>query len=803
MSDIRYALRVLMKSPAFTVVAVLTLALGTGATTAIFTVLNAVLLETLPVRKPHELVLIRTHTAQGGVHTDFAYPLYVDFRDQNDVFDGVAAYSNSTFGLAAADRTERIDGEYVTANYFSVVGASPIVGHGFTGRDELEGAQPATVVSYALWQRLFDRDPHVIGKTIQLNGRTFSITGVAPRGFTGVTRGASPDVWVTTAQYPILEENPGVLQRRTTSWLSLIGRLKPGVVMQPAQERMTAIAKRFSADMDSPNWRVDLAAAAQGDTFMVAELEQPLQLLMGAVLLIFLITTANVASLLVARARARHAEIGIRVALGATRMRITRQLLIECLMLGFAGGTLGLVIASWTMNLLTLRTRFGGRLFLDLSMDVRVFGFALALSIVGALLFGTVPAWRTAGANLIDSLKAGRDASGRPRARGRQVLVVVQVALSVVLLVGAAVFLRSLGNLYAIETGLAGDADRVIAGNLDLQLRGYNETRGRAFYSQVIPALERVSGVRSVALASVLPVTAGGTRLQRPPNMTDPPLDAPISVDIVTVTPRFFETVGLPLVAGRDFRALDAEHATPVVIVNETMAKRLWPKGNAVGGRFVSGDEAWEVVGIARDTKYRDLREAGRFTMYTPLPQFYRSSINVVLSTNLRAETVVTAAQAALRGIDPALPLFNVRTLAEHVDRSLYIDRLRAMLLTVFSLLALALAGIGAYGVISYAVTQRTREIGIRMALGARPGAVVSMVLRGGFGLAVAGAVAGSVAAFWGVRMVSTQLYGITGVDGVALASAWTLLLAVAALASYLPARRAARVDPVVALRAE
>jgi len=803
MSDIRYALRVLLKNRGFAIVAILTLALGTGATTAIFTVLNAVLLETLPVRRPEELVLIRTHTTPGGVHSDFSYPLYVDFRDRNDVFAGVAAYSPTTFGIATGDRTDRVFGEYVTSNYFSVVGANPALGHGFTGRDELEGGQPVAVISHALWQRAFNRDPHVIGKTIRLNGRTFSITGVAPRGFTGVTRGSQPDVWITVGQYAALDDSPGIMERRTTSWLFLLGRLKPGVALQPAQARMSTVARRFNADMESPNWRVDLASAAQGDAGRVSDLERPLQLLMGAVLLIFLIATANVASLLVARARARHAEIGLRMALGATRLRVMWQLLVECLVLAIAGGAVGLVIAAWTTSLLTLRTAFGGPLALDLSMDARVFAFALTLSVIGALLFGTVPAWRAAGGDLVEALKTGRDPSASRRPRGRQALVAVQIALSVVLLVGAAVFLRSLGNLYAIETGFAGSADRVVAGTLDLQLRGYDENRGKAFHPQLVAALERVPGVQSVSLASALPVSAGGTRLQRPPNFTNPPLNEPLSVDIVTVTPRFFETVGLPLVAGRDFRTLDDARGAPVIIVNETMAKRLWPKGNAVGSRFISGEESWEVIGVARDTKYRSLRERPRLTMYRPLAQFYRSTVNVVIRTNLPAGQVMAGAHAALRSLDPALPLFNVRTLAEHVDHSLYADRLRATLLAAFALLALALAGIGAYGVMSYAVSQRTREIGIRMALGARRGAVISMVLRSGLAVAIAGVAAGSLAAFWLVKTVAGQLYGVTGVDAAALLSAWALLLAVATLANYVPARRAARVNPVTALRSE
>lgn len=803
LKDLRYGLRMLVKTPAFTVVAVLSLALGIGANTIVFSLLDAVMLRSLPVQQPEQMVHVATVIPGDTPHYDFSYPMYAGLRDNNQSLSGLIAYSTANFGLAAGDQTERIRGEMVSANYFSVLGVQPSVGSAFAPLDEAPGAPRAALISDALWTRFFNRDPNVLNKTISLNGRNFSVVGVAPKQFSGMLRGMATDVWLTLPHNLDFEDNPKLLSSANLSWVSLAGRLKPGVTIQQAQTQLTSLLPGLSPDGQSGNQAIALTEAAGGNSAYVADLSRPVTLLFLAVGLILAIACANVASLLLARASRRGKEIGVRLALGATRFRIVRQLMTESLLLSLAGGALGLLLTFWTSGLVSgFLTTNGDPLSLELNPNARVLVFTLVASVATVLLFGVVPALKASRVDLVPTLK---DANTLPIFRRgpslQNLLVITQVALSLVLLAGAGLFVRSLWNLRGIDKGFSGR--NVMAFSLNMGLQGYDKGRGANFYAAALEDISSIPGVESATLASSLPASAGGSRTQLGPNETKPAVSEEVSIDIVTVAPRFFQTTGLSLLQGRDFRRIDNEKSAKVMIVNETMARKFWPQADPVGQSFDDGQGTYEVVGVARDTKYRNLRETPRLTMYQPLTQAYVPTMNLLVRTNADPTTLVTLVQNRLHSIEPALTIYNVRTLLEHVGRSLYVERMESIILGTLGVLALILTAIGVYGVVTYSVTQRTRELGIRMALGAQRSDVFKLVLRKGLILVAWGSAIGLLASYWLARLISNQLYGVSPDDPATLVSVAALLVAVALLASYIPARRATKVDPLIALRYE
>ncbi len=803
--DLRYGIRMLAKTPGFTLVAVLSLALGIGANTAVFSLLDAVMLRSLPIENPERMVNIATLVKGGEPHLDFSYPMFTGLRDGNQALSGIVAYTEKNLGLTAGDQTERIRGEIVSANYFSVLGVQSAMGTAFAPADERPGAARAAVISDALWHRRLAGDPGVLGKTITLNGRTFSVAGVAPRRFSGVLRGMQTDVWVTLPHMADFEGNPKLMNSPNMSWLFLAGKLKPDTTIQQAQSQLASLLPGVSEEArKNGTWQVVVTNAAGGNEVYVAELSRPLTMLLLAVALILAIACANVASLLLARARVRGKEIGIRLALGASRPRIVRQLLTESLLLALAGGALGLLMALWTFGLASgLRTSEAAELAIDVSPNIRVLLFTLIVSVLTVLLFGIAPALRASKLDLVPILKDSTATTPVFR-RGpslHSLLVVTQVTLSLVLLAGAGLFLRSLWKLQAIEKGFTGD--NVVAMSLNMELQGYDAARGANFYPAALESLWSLPGVQSASLASALPVSAGGSRIQMGPNSTKPAVDEEIAIDIVTVSPRFFETTGLSLLRGRDFRQIDTEKSGKVMIVNETMAKKFWPDTDPLGSSFYDGDSTFEVVGVARNTKYRNLRETPRMTFYLPLAQSYRPSMDLLVRTTGDSSQIAPAVQGRLHAIEPALTVFNIRTLFEHVGRSLYVERMESLLLTFFGILALTLTAIGIYGVVAYSVAQRTREVGIRMALGAQKRDVLKIILAQGLALVAWGTVLGLVACYWLARLVSNQLYGISAYDPLTLTSVVVVLIVVALLATYIPARRATKVDPLVALRYE
>lgn len=801
--DLRYGFRMLVKTPAFTAVAVLSLALGIGANTTVFSLLDAVILRSLPVQRPEQIVEVATVLPGDTPHYDFSYPLYAGLRDNNQSLSGLIAYSTANFGLAAADRAERVRGELVSANYFSVLGVQPTVGSAFAPSDEAPGAPRAALISDALWNRIFNRDPNVLNKTITLNGRNFSVVGVAPARFSGMLRGMPTDVWVTLPHNIDFEATPKLMSSANLNWLSLAGRLKPGVTIQQAQSQLTSLLPGVLPEAgDTGKQAVALTEAAGGNSAFVSELSRPVTILFLAVALILAIACANVASLLLARARTRGKEIGVRLALGATRFRIVRQLLTESLLLSCAGGALGLLLTFWTSGLVSgFFTTTEEPLSLEITPNLRVLIFTLVASVATILLFGVVPALKASRVDLVPTLKDSDANSFRRGPSLQSLLVITQVALSLLLLAGAGLFVRSLWKLQGIDKGFTGG--NVMAYSLNMDLQGYDKGRGANFYASALENLSAVPGIESVTLASSLPATAGGSRIQVGPNQTKPAVNEDVAIDIVTVAPRFFETTGLSLLQGRDFRRIDSEKSAKVMIVNETMAQKFWPQADPVGQSFTEGQDTYEVVGVARNTKYRNLREPRRMTMYQPLTQAYVPRMNLLVRTGTDPKTFVALVQDRLHSLEPTLTIYNVRTLLEHVGRSLYIERMESIVLGTLGLVALLLTAIGVYGVVSYSVTQRTRELGIRMALGAQRRDVFRLVLRKGLILVAWGGAIGLIACYWLSRLVSNQLYGVSPNDPATLISVAVLLGAVALLASYVPARRATKVDPLVALRYE
>ena len=805
LKDLRYGIRMLVKTPAFTIVAVLSLALGIGANTTVFSLMDAAMLRSLPVQNPNQIVEVAISVPNNPPHADFSYPLYTGLRDNNQALSGLVAYSTTSFGLAAGDQTERTRGELVSANYFSVLGVQPALGSAFSPSDEAPGAPRAAVISDALWTRLLNRDPSVLNKTIALNGRNFSVVGVAPKNFSGLLRGTPTDVWITLPHNVDFEQSPKLLTSENLSWLLLVGRLKPGVTLEQAQSQLTAILPGVSPQVrEGGNSTVLLTKASGGNVAYVAELARPITLLFLAVVLILAIACVNVANLLLARARSRGKEIGVRLALGATRARIVRQLMTESLLLSLAGGAVGLLLTFWTSGLVSsFLATSEEALALDVSPNSRVLIFTLLASIATVVLFGVIPALKASRVDLVPTLKdAGSITPAFRRGPSLQsLLVVTQVALSLILLAGAGLFVRSLWKLQGIDKGFTGS--NVMAFSLNMGLQGFDDARGANFYQTALENLSNAPGIESVTLASSLPVTAGGSRMEVGANETKPAVNENVSIDIVTVAPRFFETTQLPLLQGRDFRRIDSEKSAKVMIVNETMARKFWPQSDVVGRTFSDGHDTYEVVGVSRDTKYRNLREPSKMTMYQPLSQSYRPTMSLMIRTAGDPATFAPLVQNRLHSLEPTLSIYDVRTLLEHVGRSLYVERMESVVLGFLGLLALVLTAIGIYGVVAYSVAQRTHELGIRMALGAQRKDVLMLVLRKGLLLVGCGSVIGLAACYWLTRLIASQLYGVSSYDPATLVSVAVLLATVALFASYVPARRATKVDPLVALRYE
>jgi predicted permease len=804
--DLRYGARMLLLHPGFTAVAVLTLALGIGANTAIFTLLDRVLIRTLPVGRPEQLVALVSN-AQGDPSI-FSYPAYTNLRDNNDVLAGIVAYFQRTFSLTDGTHSERVTGQIVSGNYFSVLGVQPALGRFFLAdEDKTQGTHPVVVIGHGLWHRRFAADPTVVGKTVTINAYPYTVVGVAPSAFTGTTRGTVTDVYVPLMmQEQVQPGNRGALSNPNFGNLRVIGRLKPNVSREQAQAALSIIADEPGQSAPGPKakdrgkaGRLLLVDGSRGHTDRVRDLSLPLKLMMGVVGFVLLIACANVANLLLARASARRNEIAVRLAIGASSFRIVRQLLTESTILATMGGGAGLLFASWFTGLLMgiqQQTAFVPRM-VDGSLDARTLAFTLGLSLVTGMVFSLVPALQASKPDFLAVLnRTTRSVAGGGR-RLRSVLVVTQVALSLVVLIGAALCIRSLRALQAIDPGL--EPAKVVTASFDLGQNGYDQPRGRQFISTLSERVALLPGVEAVSLVNIVALSdsfwISGATIEG----YQPQPGERMAFNFNAVSPDYFRTLGIPLRHGREFIAQDGPDAPRVIIVNEATAQRYWPGENPVGRRTNRGD----VVGVVANSKERGLTEDTRPTIYLPLLQNYAPALTVQARTATDPHTLVAAIRREVQALDATLPLYNVGTLAEQKDGSLYAERVAGTLLALFALLALLVAAVGIYGVLSYGVTERTREMGIRLAHGAQPRDLFKLVVGQGMLLTAIGLAIGVGASLALTRLIQRLLFGVSATDPLTFVMIPLLLAAVALLACWMPARRATRMNPLAALRYE
>jgi predicted permease len=814
--DVRHAARLLRRNPVFALTAALSLAIGIGANTTIFTIANALLFKTpADVVEPGRLVDVGR--SQDGVGFDNgSYPNYLDIRARNTVFTGIYAYKIGAepMSLGGTGGAERIFGDLVSTNYFSILGTRPHIGRLFAPDDgEQPGATPFAVLSHHFWQRRFNGDPAVVGRTLQLNGRPFTVIGVAPEGFHGTTL-LTTDVWVPITMVGEISarRSAAILTSRESVWLVMGARLKPGVSTRQAQAELANIGRALEQEFPDANrgkgLRVVASSPVPGD---VAPIGAFMALLMGIVGLVLAIACANVAGVLLARSTSRRREIAVRLAIGAGRGRLIRQMLVESTLLFLIGGAAGLALARlMTTALLSMLPSVPIPVDLTLALDGRAIAFTLALSLGAAILSGLAPAFHASRAEVVGGLKS--DGQGGPeRLRLRNAFVVSQVAFSLVLVVGAGLFVRALQRAADIDPGF--DPHGVELARLDLSLAGYTTDSGRAFARELVGRVRALPGVQSATLAAQVPLGGSGLRLG---GLTVPGVEPPrgrksFDADWNVTSPGYFATMRTALAAGRDFTDADREGAAPVVIVNQTAARRWWPNQDALGKTLIQEDGTREqpdrvrtltVVGVARDGKYRDLGEEPRLFVYVPIQQQYIPRLAIV-ARSTQGQRLAGELRALLASMNPNLPIVQALTLDEYAQVGLLPQRLAASVAGSLGIVGLLLAAIGIYGVTAYMVSSRTREIGIRMALGAQRGVVLRMVLRQGMTLTLAGAAIGLVLAAAASRLLGSLLFGVGARDPITFVGSALLFCATGLAACYAPARRATEIDAMDALRYE
>ena len=811
--DLQYGARMLARSPGFTALAVISLALGIGVNSSVFSVVNAVLFRPLPVRNPQELASVFA-TGQNGflAESPLSYPDYEDYRDQSDAFTELFAYSNVPLAFDTGEKSQFVFGTITTGNYFTALGVNAALGRTLASGDDVEGAEPVVVLGHDTWRRRFGANPGVVGQTIRLNGTPVTVIGVAPAEFKGLLRGLSPEFWIPTSTWPVFNpQSPDRLTRRAGGWLWVVGRLQPSLDLDQAQARLGTVAQRLEQEYPDTNEDRGVQVFPTEDVIYFPSVDNALHItsavLMVVVGLILVIACANVANMLLARATSRQKEVAIRSSLGASRGRIVRQLLTESVLLSLLAGGLGLLIAVWSNRLLTnfqLALAFDVQIDLGLGLDGRVFGFTLAAAFLTALLFGLVPALQSAPTEISSTLQAGRLAGGRSKNRFRNVLVVAQVALSLLLLIGAGLSVRSLQNVHKINPGF--DPTNVATAQFAVELRGLDDTQGQAFYDQLAERVEALPGVQSVSYAALLPLTFTiSIESFLAEGQESLPENEWPSVDTIPVGPRYFETMRIPLLSGRGFRRQDDLGAPRVVVVNEALAKQFWPGQVAIGKRvrFESDGPFFEVVGMVPTGRYRTLGEQDRPYVYKCILQNYQGMQTLVARTEGQMDPLLAALRTEARAIDDKVPAVAVQSLEQAIGIVLLLPRMSAVLFGLFGVLGLILASVGIYGVISYGVARRTHEFGIRMALGAQRSDVLKMVLKQGLVLTGVGVTLGLLIAVGLTRFLSAVLYGVTATDLLTFVGISGLLISLALLACYIPARRATRVDPMVALRYE
>jgi predicted permease len=834
LSDLRHSLRMLAKSPLFTSVAIVSLALGLGANTAIFSLLDQALLRPLPVKNPQELVLVTSPGVNRGSFTGdnsdrlFSRPAYIDLRDRNQVFSGLIARAPELANLVYLGHSEAVSAELVTGNFFDVLGVRPERGRLLSASDDVtKNAHPVVVLGYGYWIRRFGGNPDIVNKTVRINNALMKVTGVAPREFFGVNVGRVPDVYVPLAMKTAVTPTSDGYDDRTFHFLHIIGRLKagrlkPGVNIQQASASLQVIFKpMLAADLAlmtgnvSQHFRdrflvkaVILEPAYNGVPTFRENAGTALYISMAMVGLVLLIACANVANLLVARGLGRQREIAIRLALGASRKDVVRQLLAESLMLAVLGGLAGLLVSLWTSGVLVaIIPGNGGVLGLNASLDPRTVAFAFGLALVTGIGFGLLPAMQSTRPNLYPTLKDQGSSviGGFGQIRSRQALVIAQVALSLLLLVGAGLFTRSLLNLRKLDPGFR--AANLVVFSIDASRDGYSQTRIHQLYEDVQHRLASVPGVASASLSQIVPLSGDSSTSSIHVEGYEEKTDESLQPNFNEVSPGYFATLGIPLLAGRDLTFQDKLGAHKVAVVNETFVKRYLGTGNPLGRRFSHHSDSTaevEIVGVVKDGKYNTLRDEKKSFVYVPYQQDDDIS---TISANVRTlgppDALMPALRREIAGIDSNLAIWDLKTMETQVSESLFIERLTAILCACFGALATVLAFIGLYGVMAFSVARRTREIGIRMALGADRGSVLGMVLKEVAWMCLIGVGLGVPLSIGLSRYLVSQLYGVTPTDLLTLVSAVLTMICVSLIAGFLPARRAATIDPTIALRYE
>ncbi|HEU0177191.1 MAG TPA: ABC transporter permease [Blastocatellia bacterium] len=800
--DLRFGARMLFKNPSFTLIAVVTLALGIGANTAIFSVVNAVLLRALPYPEPERLVrFCEINPGRGWLDFAVSAPNFVHWRKQQSVCEQLAAYQFNNLNFTGGGEPERVAALSVTANFFSVLGVAPAHGRNFLPEEEQPGRNHVAVLSDGLWGRRFGADPNLIGRQIQLSGESYTVVGVMPPDFQ-FTQGA--ELWMP------LTLPPAGANGSAGHNLSVIGRLKPGVSLAQAQASMGAIARQLEQQYPESNTGWGVRMNTFYDWIVPEQIRRSMLTLFAAVGFVLLISCANVANLLLARASARRPEMAIRAAMGASRWRVMRQLLTESLLLSTLGGLVGSSLAFWCTDLIKASTALNIPRLNETRLDVKALGFTFLIALGVGLIFGLAPAWQASKLALNETLKeGGRSGSGGKRQRLRGALVIAEIALALTLLVGAGLMIRSFMRLQNVPLGFA--PNHVLTMRLALPTTKYGQGAPRVnFFDQLLQRLRATPGVIDASAIYNLPLAGGDWAEEVTLEGRDAaPSGTPLPAEVNAVTPRYFQTMGIPMLAGRDFTEQDRGafwlgESPWTLIVNETFARRYWPNENPIGKRFRFGDNVFgTVIGVVGDVRSQSLEREARPAFYVSHGHFSWPALTIVVRASAPPEAMTAALRAQVYALDHDLPVYNIRPMEQIVSNAAGQPRFQTLLLGLFGAAALLLAAIGIYGVMAYAVTQRTREIGVRMALGARTRDVLRHVLWQGMKLVLTGATLGLAGAFVAARALKSMLFGVSPADPLTFAAVTVFLALVAFAACWIPARRATKVDPLVALRAE
>ncbi len=798
--DVRYGVRSLLKKPGFAFIAVLTLALGIGANSTIFSFVNAILLRPLPYKNPERLVLLdETASRRGIASMGVSFPNFLDWREQNQVFEDVAAYSEDTYTLAGGGEPEQLQGARISSGLFELLGVQPLMGRTFSAEEDRPNNDAVVILSYGLWQRRFGSDPQIVGQSINVGNRAHTVIGVMPAGF----------------KFPEVAQLWRPMALDTTMWtrndhgLSAIARLKPNVTIEQAQSEMIRVARRIEEQNPVTNEGMSVTVLNLRDT-LVGDYRQALWILLGVVGFVLLIACANVANLLLARSAARQKEIAIRAAMGASRWRIIRQLVTESLLLSVIGGALGLVLAVWGIDLLLATIPIEFPFWMKFSLDTSVLLFTIAVSVLTGVVFGLAPALQATKIELNETLKEGGRSAGAASGhrRLRSLLVVTEVALSLMLLTGAGLMMRSFMRLRQVDSGL--NPNNVLTMQVPLPRAKYKEEdKQRAFYQQLLERVRTLPGVESAGAVSNLPLS--GLNWGRSLTVEGRPVlsvgEAPM-INHAVITPSYLRSMGIPLLMGRDFNDADNKDSLKVTLIDERLAREYWPNESPLGKRIRFGppesNEPWHtIVGVVGEVRHQRLDMATRKSIYVPFQQIPIRGMFITVRTSGDPLSLAQPVRNQVRELDADQPVARVKPMSEVISTSIWQPRLYAILFALFAVLALILASVGIYGVMSYAVTQRTHEIGIRMALGAQTSDVMKMIVGQGMLLTLAGIALGLLGAFGITRVMASLLFGVSATDPVTFIGVSLLLGVVALFACYIPARRATRVDPMTALRYE